>query len=228
MKLYKIKSSPESSGYGLMARDDEGYCYVYSANTGLWHRNKAREVDLEFEQKAVYEPIDGADAAKLLSGVKPADRRSMGRYVDSLEAQPTQWKKTSAEVGSLVPEGGRPFDAAVVQLALDRRRGMWTYAANYPLRLKKIAQKLASDIRRNPRKTFEGRHFEVEATTTKEFVRVRLRPEREADHMKSAYMTRLREEFEEAMKSSTSAGQSAQKRSPSLPATHHPAITKCR
>lgn len=181
MKLYKIKSSPESTGYGLMARDDEGYCYVYSANTGLWHRSKARELDLAFEQKAVYEPVDSEEAAKLIGEVKPADRRSMGRYVDSLEAQPTQWKKTSAEVGVLVPEGARPIDAAVVQLALDRKRGMWTYAANYPLRLKKIAQKLASDVRRNQRKVFEGRKFEVETKTSKETVSVRLRPQREVE-----------------------------------------------
>jgi len=26
MQLYKIKASPESTGYGLMARDAEGYC----------------------------------------------------------------------------------------------------------------------------------------------------------------------------------------------------------
>lgn len=223
MKLYKIKSSPESTGYGLMARDDEGYCYVYSANTGLWHRNKARELDLAFEQKAVYEPIDSEEASKLIGGVKPADRRSMGRYVDSLEAQPTQWKKTTAEVGALVPESARPVDAAVVQLALDRRRGMWTYVANYPLRMKKIAQKLASDIRRNPRKTFEGRHFEVDTMTAKGIVSVRLRPEREAGTVASAILGRVNEE---SIKSSASTGQTAHKRSPSLPTTHHQATTK--
>ena len=54
LKLYKMKSHPESNGYGLMARDADGFCFVYSANTGFWHRNKARELDLVPGTEAVY------------------------------------------------------------------------------------------------------------------------------------------------------------------------------
>lgn len=99
MQLYMIKASSESTGHGLMARDAEGYCYVYSANTGLWHRNGGREIDFDFDHEAVYQPVTGSQAAELLSGVKPADRRSMDWYVTELEEQSAQWKKTSGEVG---------------------------------------------------------------------------------------------------------------------------------
>lgn len=99
MELYRIRSSPDSLGYGLMALDAEGYCYVYSANTCLWHRSKARELDLTFERKAAYARIDAASAAQLIGGVKPADEQTMGRYIEGLEQQPAVWKKSSAEVG---------------------------------------------------------------------------------------------------------------------------------
>ncbi|MEW1987632.1 hypothetical protein AB0365_01010 [Brevibacterium casei] len=108
MQLYKIKASPESTGYGLMARDAEGYCYVYSANTGLWHRNGGREIDFDFDHEAVYQPVTGTEAAELLSGVRPADPQSMGWYVTELEEQAAQWKKTSAEVG--VTDGSGPSE----------------------------------------------------------------------------------------------------------------------
>lgn len=98
MEIYQIKSSPENTSYGLMARDAGGYCYVYSANTGHWHRNKARELDLAIERKAVYEPIAVEDAKRLMPGVKPADRQIMGQYVKRLEQPDDQWTKTFGEV----------------------------------------------------------------------------------------------------------------------------------
>lgn len=99
MKLYKIKQSPESAVYGLMAVDTEGYCYVYSANTELWHRSGEQEVDYEFDRESIYEPIAKDKAEALRSGVRPADRRRMGDYVRELEEQPAKWVRTSAEVG---------------------------------------------------------------------------------------------------------------------------------
>lgn len=109
MKLYKIKSHPESDGYGLMACDAEGYCYVYSANTGLWHRNKARELDMAFGSEAIYESISGAVAAELITGVKPADPLPMSRYIEELEQQPAQWTKSSEDVGAVASEEDQPL-----------------------------------------------------------------------------------------------------------------------
>lgn len=99
MDLYRIKSSLESLRYGLLAIDNEGYCYVYSANTGGWHRSHAREFDLAFKREAVYERIDTGSAERLIGGVKPADPLIMGRYIKELEQQPAAWKKSSADVG---------------------------------------------------------------------------------------------------------------------------------
>lgn len=103
MKLYKMKSSPESKGYGLMARDDEGYCFVYSASTGVWHRNKSRELDLEFGTEAIYSQIDSAEAAQLIPDVKAANSVTMSRYIEELNQQPALWKRTSADVGITTP-----------------------------------------------------------------------------------------------------------------------------
>lgn len=176
MKLYKVKASSENVGYGLMARDDEGYCYVYSANTGLWHRDGATEIDFEFDHEAVYEPITGIEAADLLPGVKPADRRSMGRYVAQLEEQAPRWKKTSAEVGVINRPGVRPINEALVDLAIARRKGSWTFAALYPIEQKRTAQKLVSDVLRKDRKVFHGRRFDARVTPTGAVARVELRP----------------------------------------------------
>lgn len=101
MEIYKIKSSPESIRYGLMARDVEGYCYVYSANTSLWHRSKDRELDLVFTREAVYEPISSEAARELLPGVRPAGPGIMEGYVSQLEAQEDRWTRSSIEVLSL-------------------------------------------------------------------------------------------------------------------------------
>lgn len=103
MILYKIKAEPQSSGYGLMARDSEGYCFVYSANTGIWHRSGSREIDFDFDHEAVYEPITAQEAATLISGVKPADS-SMDFYVAKLRAQEAQWTRTSDELGIVPPD----------------------------------------------------------------------------------------------------------------------------
>lgn len=104
MKLFKMRSGPESTGYGLMALDTDGFCFVYSANTGFWHRSKARELDLIFGTEAVYEQIDGALAGELLAGVKPADPLAMGRYVEELEQQSARWIKSSEDVGAIASE----------------------------------------------------------------------------------------------------------------------------
>lgn len=109
MKLYKIKSHPESDGYGLMACDVKGFCFVFSANTGSWHRNKTRELDLAFGPEAVYEHIDGAVAGELIAGIKPADPQSMGRYIEELEQQPAQWIKSSEDVGAVASEDDQPL-----------------------------------------------------------------------------------------------------------------------
>lgn len=109
LKLYKMKSRPESDGYGLMACDPEGFCFVYSANTGSWHRNKARELDLAFGPDSVYEHIDGAVAGELIAGVKLADPIIMGRYIEELEQQPAQWIKSSEDVGAITPTEDQLF-----------------------------------------------------------------------------------------------------------------------
>ncbi|MGO1264932.1 MAG: hypothetical protein ACTMIV_17490 [Brevibacterium aurantiacum] len=105
LKLYKMKSHPESNGYGLMARDADGFCFVYSANTGFWHRNKARELDLVFGPEAVYEHINGAVAGELIAGVPPADPLAMDRYIEELEQQPARWIQSSEDVGAIAHEG---------------------------------------------------------------------------------------------------------------------------
>jgi hypothetical protein len=181
MQLYQIKATPESAGYGLMARDDEGYCYVYSANTGLWHRNGAREIDFEFDHTATYEPITGDDAAELVQGVKAADRRSMGRYVTQLKDQAPRWKKTSAEVGVMSHSGDRPISESLVELALARRKGSWTSAALYPIDKKRSAQKFVSDMLRKDRKAFHGHQFDARVSPSGQVARVELRPKRAAD-----------------------------------------------
>lgn len=180
MDLYKIMVSPESTGYGLMARDPEGYCFVYSANTELWHRSGEQEVDFEFDREAVYEPIDAATAEALRPGVRPVDRRSMGAYVRDLEALPPKWTKTSAEVG-LVSDTtrSRPLSAPVVKLALSRSKGSWTAAVNYPEERRTTAQKLASDLRRNRRKSFGPAAVEAKIVRKPgKIVSVLVRPER--------------------------------------------------
>ncbi|SMY01270.1 hypothetical protein [Brevibacterium aurantiacum] len=109
LTLYKMKSRPESDGYGLMARDADGFCFVYSANTGFWHRNKARELDLAFGPEAVYEHIDGAVAGELIAGVKPADPLAMDRYIEELEQQPARWIKSSEDLGMIAPDADQPL-----------------------------------------------------------------------------------------------------------------------
>lgn len=100
MEIYQVKSSVESTKYGLMARDAEGYCYVYSANTGLWQRDGECEIDFEFVREASYELVAVETAKRMLSEVTPVDRRVMERYVRRLEQQSAEWTLTSSEVFS--------------------------------------------------------------------------------------------------------------------------------
>lgn len=105
MKFYKIKSSADSDRFGLMAKDEEDYCYVYSANTSMWHRSKSRELDMAFEQEAFYELVDKEQAVSLLLDLSPTSHPDALRYVQRLDDQRGTWKRTSEQVGLDVPRG---------------------------------------------------------------------------------------------------------------------------
>nr|BFF05096.1 hypothetical protein GCM10023233_00650 [Brevibacterium otitidis]BFF08629.1 hypothetical protein GCM10023233_35980 [Brevibacterium otitidis] len=98
MELYVIRSTAGASSYGLMATDGE-YCFVYSPNTGLWHRSHECEMDFVFDRESVYEEVDAVTAERLRQKIQPLDRRTMRWYLNRLEKQAPEWKRTSAEVG---------------------------------------------------------------------------------------------------------------------------------
>lgn len=181
MKIYTIKAEPTSPEYGLMAQDEDGYCYLYLANTGLWHRDGDLELDFEYDHESVYEQINAQEAAQLITGVRAIDRRSLGDFVQELENQAPRWKKTSAEVGLVDVPGVRPIGGALVDLAIARRKGTWTTAANYPIERKRTAQKLVSELQRKDRKIFRGQPFEAKVKTKAEVVSVLVRPSRDQE-----------------------------------------------
>ena len=182
MKFYTIKAEPTSPEYGLMAQDEDGYCYLYLANTGLWHRDGDLELDFEYDHESVYEQINAREAAQLITGVRAIRPTKPRRFrARAGETKLPRWKKTSAEVGLVDVPGVRPIGGALVDLAIARRKGTWTTAANYPIERKRTAQKLVSELQRKDRKIFRGQPFEAKVKPKAEVVSVLVRPSRDQE-----------------------------------------------